>query len=114
MYTELFLDYVYAIGGYDNVTNKVLNTCERFSFRTGKWEEIGKMKVCRRSPGVVSYRGIIYAMGGMGSKKDLTSMEMLCPVTRKWITMSSSLNVLSGWMSAALIDTPVRMMENKQ
>ena len=25
----LYPDYVYAIGGYDNVTSKVLNTCER-------------------------------------------------------------------------------------
>ena len=23
------IDYVYAVGGYDSVTNKILNTCER-------------------------------------------------------------------------------------
>ena len=35
----------------------------RFSLRTGKWEEAGKLRVARRSPGVVSYRGVVYAVG---------------------------------------------------
>ena len=58
------------------------------------------MKVARRSPGVVCYRGVVYVVGGMGTKKDLKSMEMLCPVTKKWITLPNGLNVLSGnWVS---------------
>ena len=56
------------------------------------------MKVARRSPGVVCYRGVVYVVGGMGTKKDLKSMEMLCPVTKKWITLPNGLNVLSGNM----------------
>ena len=82
----------------------------RFSLRSGKWEDAGKMRVARRSPGVVSYRGVIYSVGGMGAKKDLSSMEMLDPVTRKWVTLPASLVSLSGWISATLIDKPVRMM----
>ena len=82
----------------------------RFSLRTGKWEEIGKMKVGRRSPGVVSHRGVVYAVGGMGTKKDLRSMEMLCPVSRKWVTLPAQMSVLSGWITATLIDKPVRMI----
>ena len=102
---------MYAIGGYDSVNNKILNTCERFSFRSGKWEEVAKMKVARRSPGVVTHRGVIYAVGGMGAKKDLRSMDMLCPVTKKWITMPESMKNLSGWTSATVIDKPIRMLQ---
>ena len=82
----------------------------RFSLRSGKWEETGKMRVARRSPGVVSYRGVIYSVGGMGAKKDQSSMERLDPVTRKWVTLPASMVNLSGWISATLIDKPVRMM----
>ena len=87
---DFLLDYVYAIGGHDNNKNQYLNTCERsvvkivpslimptpprFSMCTGSWEQGPKLRVARRSPGVVTYKGAIYAVGGMGSKKDLTSM----------------------------------------
>ena len=70
------------------------------------------MKVARRSPGVVTYRGVVYAVGGMGAKKDLKSMEMLCPVTKKWITMPQPMRVLSGWVSATMIDKPVRLINS--
>ena len=32
-------------------------------------------------------RGAIFAVGGMGGKKDLCSMEQLCPVTKKWFQL---------------------------
>ena len=70
------------------------------------------MKVARRSPGVVTYRGVVYAVGGMGAKKDLKSMEMLCPVTKKWIAMAQPMRVLSGWVSATMIDKPVRLINS--
>ncbi len=46
-----------AIGGYDNNSKQFLNTCERFSLKTEQWSAFPKLKVARRSPGVISYRG---------------------------------------------------------
>ena len=78
---------------------------------TGSWEDGPKLRVARRSPGVVTYKGAIYAVGGMGSKKDLTSMERLCPVMNKWKMVPASLKNLSGWISATVIHKPVRLMD---
>ena len=49
-------------------------------------------------------------VGGMGSKRDLSSLEQLCPVTGRWRLLGASMPGLSGWCSAAVIDKPVRMM----
>ena len=68
------------------------------------------MRVGRRSAGVVSHKGFIFAVGGMGTKKDLKSIEMFSPVTKKWSLLPSSLHSLSGWISAAVIDKPVRLL----
>ena len=84
----------------------------RFSLDRGVWEEGPKMRVARRSPGVVTYKGAVYAVGGMGAKKDLTSMEKLSPVTNKWSLYPGGLKALSGWLSAATIHKPVKMMES--
>ena len=46
-----------AIGGFDNNSNQFLNTCERFSLKTEQWSAFPKLRVARRSPGVVTYRG---------------------------------------------------------
>ena len=71
----------------------------------------GKMRVGRRSAGVVTHKGQIFAVGGMGTKKDLKSIETFSPVTKKWSLLPSSLNSLSGWISAAVIDKPLRLMQ---
>ena len=42
------------------------------------------MKVGRRKPGVVYYRGRIYVVGGMGKDKDLNCVQVLNPVTEEW------------------------------
>lgn len=103
-------DFVYAIGGHNNNTNQYLNSCERFSIKSGAWEEAPKMRVARRSPGVVAYKGQLYVVGGMGSKRDLTSMERLCPVTRRWVMMPQTLTQLSGWASAVMVEKPLRLL----
>ena len=89
-----------------------MHTPPRFSMCTGSWEQGPKLRVARRSPGVVTYKGAIYAVGGMGSKKDLTSMERMCPITNKWKMMEDGMKHLSGWISAVLINKPVRLLEN--
>ena len=69
------------------------------------------MRVGRRSAGVVSHKGHIFAVGGMGGKKDLKTIEMWSPVSRKWSLLPCSLNTLSGWISATVIDKPLRLLQ---
>ena len=42
------------------------------------------MKVSTRKPGVVTYRGRIYVVGGMGKEKDLNFVQIFNPVTEEW------------------------------
>ena len=42
------------------------------------------MKVATRKPGVVTYRGRIYVVGGMGKEKDLNFVQIFNPVTEEW------------------------------
>ena len=49
------------------------------------WIPLGKsMKVATRKPGVVTYRGRIYVVGGMGKEKDLNFVQIFNPVTEEW------------------------------
>ena len=42
-----------------------------------KYSPATRMRVARRSPGVVSYRGVIYAVGGMGGKKVMMMINIM-------------------------------------
>lgn len=87
---------VYAIGGYDNNADQYLSSIEVYDPSTDEWTLKSPMKVGRRSPGVVQYKGweikkkvtldslkdlmrffsrFIYAVGGMGKGRDLDSIE---------------------------------------
>ena len=52
---------------------------------TNQWIKLTKnMKVGTRKPGVVTYRGRIYVIGGMGKEKDLNFVQILNPLTEEW------------------------------
>ena len=42
------------------------------------------MKVATRKPGILTYRGRIYVVGGMGKEKDLNFVQIFNPVTEEW------------------------------
>ena len=57
---------------------------------------------CRRSPGVVSYRDKLYAVGGMGVEDDLASVEVFCPTSATWSFLPASMKEVNGWCTACL------------
>ena len=57
---------------------------------------------CRRSPGTVSYRGRVYAVGGMGVEEDLSSVEVLSPGAAEWRLLEDGMKEVNGWCSACL------------
>ena len=76
---------IYAIGGYDNTSQKYLKTVERFSMDSGTWKSLkSRMELGRRKPGVVQYRGRMYVVAGMGQNKDLNCVQVLNPLTEQW------------------------------
>ncbi len=60
---SIFSDDLVAVGGYDNNTKQFLSSCERFSLKSEQWSAFPKLKVARRSPGVVSYKGQVGHLG---------------------------------------------------
>ena len=70
-----FDGFLYACGGI-NTTNSILNSCERYCFKTNKWTSISAMKYQRRSFTLVSLPNGIYAIGGHDGKSYLKSVEM--------------------------------------
>ena len=56
-------EFLYVLGG-TNRHNEVLQSGERYSFTTNKWQEIPPMKFARASPAIAGANGKIYAIGG--------------------------------------------------
>ena len=59
--------YLYVAGGI-NSSNIILNSCERYCFKTNKWTSISAMKTPRRSFVMVSLPNGLYAIGGHDGK----------------------------------------------
>merc|ERR1719422_342263 len=72
------------------------------------------MNMARRSPGTVSYRGRVYAVGGMGVEEDLSSVEVLSPGAAEWRLLEDGMKEVNGWCSACLVDKPLRMMRTER
>ncbi len=70
---------LFAVGGYNDYSNSYLRTVERYDPLEGKWRELpsAAMLMARRSPGVVVHKNKLYAIGGMGEREDLRSVEVL-------------------------------------
>lgn len=63
-------DFVYVIGGY-NITTGVLSSCERFSLKAWKWEELEDMSVQRMNSSSCSLgESYVYVFGGLGSTNE--------------------------------------------
>lgn len=104
---------LYAVGGFDNLQNKYLNSMERYDPSTNTWTEIKSMHVGRRSPGVVRHKGRIYAVGGMGESEDLKSVEVYDIFQDQWKKFPHSMKETCGWVSCCLVEKPLRMMKNE-
>ena len=47
---------IYLVGGFDNIMNNYLDSCEKFSPARNKWLKVPRLSLPRRSAGVVNYR----------------------------------------------------------
>lgn len=102
---------IYCVGGFDNIMNNYLDSVEKYSPARDKWTKVPRLSLPRRSAGVVNYRDMLYAVGGMGEEEDLSSVEVFCPTSSEWTMLPSPMKEVNGWCTACLVEKPVRMLE---
>ena len=69
---------------------------ERYDPARNAWVKVKPMSVGRRSPGVVAHRGKLYAVGGMGEKEDLRSVEVYDPIVNRWSKLPHTMREICG------------------
>ena len=69
---------------------------ERYDPARNAWVKVKPMSVGRRSPGVVAHRGKLYAVGGMGEKEDLRSVEVYDPIVNRWSKLPHAMKEICG------------------
>ena len=103
-------DYIYSVGGHHEDTGHGFSIAlvERYDPSTGgSWQSVSPLSTARRSPGVVSVDGKIYAFGGLDYeihvKYDyLASMEIYDPSTDIW-TAGPSMPTAKANFAVALL-----------
>ncbi|XP_016663760.1 kelch-like protein 3 [Acyrthosiphon pisum] len=76
------------VGGYNDETDKVLNSVECYDPTTDSWTSIAKMQVRRCSVGVRVLDGILYALGGYDGSKTLRSVETYSSSRGIWTSIA--------------------------
>ena len=73
------LCFLYFLGGFDD--NCSLETCERYSPKTEKWDSVAKLSCPRGGVGLAALGGRLYAVGGHDGRNYLSSVEAYDPLT---------------------------------
>ena len=71
-------------GGFDD--NYSLDTCERYSPKTQKWESVFRLSCPRGGVGLAALGGRLYAVGGHDGKNYLNSVEAYDPITDRLVS----------------------------
>ena len=71
-------------GGFDD--NYSLDTCERYSPKTQKWESVFRLSCPRGGVGLAALGGRLYAVGGHDGKNYLNSVEAYDPLTDRLVS----------------------------
>ncbi|KAG9333140.1 hypothetical protein JZ751_013398 [Albula glossodonta] len=77
---------IYVCGGSlgNNVSGRVLNTCEVYDPSTEEWRELCGMIECRKNHGLVFVNERIYAVGGQNGMGGLDSVEFYDIASNEW------------------------------
>lgn len=83
---------LYAVGGECETPNSqdgtmYLHTCERFSPRENKWENVPSMRNQRSFVGVVAHDGFVYAIGGEDMMTSFNFVERYDPDKNEWVSL---------------------------
>ena len=89
-------NYIYCLGGYDNINKKneitsTISSCEKYNIIKNKWQLIREMTHPRACFGKCIYNEQIFVFGGYCNKLLLSSIEKYEPYSDIWITFSIKL-----------------------
>jgi N-acetylneuraminic acid mutarotase len=110
-------DY-YVLGGYfyPSYNSKILQSVERYDWRTNKWEEVAKLNVGRIAAVVVVWKGEMYVMGGRAGMASSPSsfynptIEKYEARMNKWVFVHNekihdrARHTAKGWATAGVLD----------
>ena len=86
-------DVLYAIGGrtYGETAASLLNKCEAFSFKTGKWKKIASLHHGRGGAQACIYKQQIWIIGGLNSSHHGKIIEYYNPLADAWTIVNAKL-----------------------
>ena len=61
-------------------------------------------------PGVVSYNGFLYVVGGDDGTTNLSSVEVYCANTNSWKLLPKSMSIGRSYAGVTLIDKPPNLL----
>ena len=91
IYVYLFFRKLYAIGGYNGITQ--LNSAECYDPKEDKWTIISPMNSHRSALNVVVIDGRLYALGGYDGERFLSSIEIYDHATDTWEVIGAKMPI---------------------
>ena len=97
--------YLYVVGGgeWTSVGTNILQSVERYDPEKNQWSFVAPMKSKRCQLTVVTDKTTMYAVGGIGKKRDLATCEVYNSVKNKW-SVIATMNVPRRNAGACMVD----------
>jgi kelch-like protein 10 len=89
---------VYAMGGNEDYI-RILESAERYDYRTNRWSRIAPMNEKRTTASAATLNGKIYIVGGFNGENSMNSAEVYDPEFNQWTLIKSMFSV-HGWHSS--------------
>eukprot|EP00102_Acyrthosiphon_pisum_P022693 XP_016659903.1 PREDICTED: ring canal kelch homolog isoform X2 [Acyrthosiphon pisum] len=98
---------MYAIGGdcQDDTSSVGLKSVEAYTPIDKVWSTIPDMHLCRVAPKVVTFKGLLYVIGGFDGSTNLDSVEIYNPNKKTW-TMEPFPTSVNGIYGAVVFNLP--------
>ena len=85
-------NFIYAIGGYDEIQNQFLNKCEKYWILNKEWLDCADMNIARCAfCATVVNNKYIFIFGGYDGTQRLASIEKYVPENDSWYMINTSL-----------------------
>lgn len=76
-------DFIYTMGGYDQLQKIMLKKCERYNILKDEWELLPDLNESKCAFGAAAdEEGFIYIFGGFDGKERLRSIEKYDPIKK--------------------------------
>ena len=103
---------LYTLGGWTNVDGIALSSVEAYNTQTNKWSAAGQLTHAVRSAACVTYKNVIYMMGGVqGPDTEVAHVQMYSPAQHSCTLMPRAMPRAMGYMRAVLWETSAILID---